>query len=61
MSLLLQNVVEINRPPQPVYQTIIEKTRGLAFRTQAVGAAMEKQVAVVPTEVQSTPIVDAAR
>ncbi|KAG6831367.1 hypothetical protein H0H87_005378 [Tephrocybe sp. NHM501043] len=36
---LEKNVIEINRPPLPVYQTIIEKTRGLALRTQALGAA----------------------
>ncbi len=41
--LLFQNVIEINRPPQPIYQTVIEKTRGLAFRTQALGAAMARQ------------------
>ncbi|KAI0703761.1 eukaryotic translation initiation factor 3 subunit 6 [Cytidiella melzeri] len=38
-----KNVIEINRPPQPIYQTVIEKTRGLAFRTQALGAAMGRQ------------------
>ena len=37
-----QNVIEIRRPPQPIYQTVIEKTRGLAFRTQALGAAMAR-------------------
>ena len=25
-----------------MYQTVIEKTRGLAFRTQALGAAMSR-------------------
>ena len=35
-----QNVIEIHRPPLPIYQSVIEKTRGLAFRTQAMGAAM---------------------
>ncbi|KAF8585071.1 eukaryotic translation initiation factor 3, subunit 6 [Ramaria rubella] len=39
---LEKNVIEINRPALPVYQTVIEKTRGLAFRTQALGAAMGK-------------------
>jgi len=42
MTPLVQNVIEINRPPQPIYQTIIEKTRGLALRTQALGAAMAR-------------------
>ena len=37
-----QNVIEIHRPPLPIYQSIIEKTRGLAFRTQALGAAMSR-------------------
>lgn len=39
---LEKNVIEINRPPQPIYQTVIEKTRGLAFRSQALGAAMSR-------------------
>ncbi|KAF6754956.1 eukaryotic translation initiation factor 3 subunit 6 [Ephemerocybe angulata] len=37
---LEKNVIQINRPPQPVYQTIIEKTRGLSLRTQALGSAL---------------------
>ncbi|EIW83824.1 eukaryotic translation initiation factor 3 subunit 6 [Coniophora puteana RWD-64-598 SS2] len=37
---LEKNVIEIHRAPLPVYQTVIEKTRGLAFRTQAMGAAL---------------------
>ncbi|GJE91610.1 eukaryotic translation initiation factor 3, subunit 6 [Phanerochaete sordida] len=37
-----KNVIEINRPPLPIYQSVIEKTRGLAFRTQALGAAMAR-------------------
>ncbi|KAF7981184.1 hypothetical protein HWV62_34493 [Athelia sp. TMB] len=39
---LEKNVIEINRPPLPVYQSVIEKTRGLAFRSQAMGAAMAR-------------------
>jgi len=39
---LEKNVIEINRPPQPIYQTVIEKTRGLALRTQALGAAIAR-------------------
>ncbi|TBU51218.1 eukaryotic translation initiation factor 3 subunit 6 [Dichomitus squalens] len=39
---LEKNVIEIHRPPLPIYQSIIEKTRGLAFRTQALGAAMSR-------------------
>ena len=34
-----KNVIDINRPAQPVYQTVIEKTRGVAIRLQALGAA----------------------
>jgi translation initiation factor 3 subunit E len=37
-----QNVIQITRPPVPVYQTVIEKTRGLAFRAQAMGVALER-------------------
>ncbi|KAF8553938.1 eukaryotic translation initiation factor 3, subunit 6 [Imleria badia] len=37
---LEKNVIEIHRAPLPVYQSVIEKTRGLAFRTQALGAGM---------------------
>ena len=37
-----QNVVVINRPSQPVYHNIIEKTRQLAVRTQALGVAMAR-------------------
>ena len=39
---LVQNVIEIHRPALPVYQTVIEKTRGLSIRTQALGAAMAR-------------------
>jgi len=38
----LKNVIEINRPPLPVYQTVIEKTRQLAVRTQALGVAVAR-------------------
>jgi len=37
-----QNVIEINRPALPAYQTIIEKTRGMAYRAQGLGAAIGK-------------------
>jgi translation initiation factor 3 subunit E len=40
IMFILQNVIEINRPALPIYQTVIEKTRGLALRTQALGAAV---------------------
>ncbi|KAF4586497.1 translation initiation factor 3 subunit E [Pleurotus pulmonarius] len=39
---LEKNVIEINRPPQPIYQSVIEKTRGLSIRTQALGAALSR-------------------
>ncbi|CAL1712126.1 unnamed protein product [Somion occarium] len=50
---LEKNVIEINRPPQPIYQTVIEKTRGLAFRTQALGAAMSRSQQPPPTMQQN--------
>jgi translation initiation factor 3 subunit E len=37
---LEQNVITTSKPALPIYQTVIEKTRGLAFRTQVLGAAM---------------------
>ena len=40
--LLSQNVIEINRPPLPVYQNVIEKTRQLAVRTQALGITVSR-------------------
>ncbi|KAJ7590918.1 eukaryotic translation initiation factor 3 subunit 6 [Mycena floridula] len=39
---LEKNVIHITRPPLPTYQTIIEKTRGLALRSQALGAAVSR-------------------
>ncbi|KAG6828423.1 hypothetical protein H0H92_008046 [Tricholoma furcatifolium] len=58
---LEKNVIEINRPPLPVYQTIIEKTRGLALRTQALGAAAARSTqqgsgAAKPTEAVSPAV-----
>ena len=38
----MQNVIEINRPALPIYQSVIEKTRGLALRTQVMGAALAR-------------------
>ncbi|KAF8491151.1 eIF3 subunit 6 N terminal domain-containing protein [Russula emetica] len=37
---LEKNVIEIHRPALPIYQSVIEKTRGLSIRTQALGAAL---------------------
>lgn len=61
---LFQNIIEINRPALPVHQTIIEKTRGVALRTQALGAALARPVvsakaaeapgAIPPTSVSIT-------
>lgn len=42
---LEQNVISTSKPSVPVYQSIIEKTKGLAFRTQVLGAAMAKRAA----------------
>jgi len=39
---LEKNVIEINRPPLPVYQNVIEKTRQLAVRTQALGVTVSR-------------------
>ena len=41
-SLLIfhQNQITISRPAQPVYQTVIEKTRGLGLRMQAMGIGL---------------------
>lgn len=56
-----QNVIQIARPPQPVYQTVIEKTRGLAFRTQAMGVALERSSAApVPGAPEAGVPVEAA-
>ncbi|KIJ53523.1 hypothetical protein M422DRAFT_64535 [Sphaerobolus stellatus SS14] len=51
---LEKNVIEINRPALPVYQSIIEKTRGMAFRAQVLGAAMGK---VGQTEIVDNTVV----
>lgn len=51
----IQNVIEIHRPPLPVYQSIIEKTRGLAFRTQALGAAMTRTTQAPPPATDALP------
>ncbi|KIL62671.1 hypothetical protein M378DRAFT_12729 [Amanita muscaria Koide BX008] len=48
---LEKNVIEINRPPQLVYQSVIGKTRGLALRTQAIRVAVARAGAV-PLEKQ---------
>ncbi|KAI9452791.1 eukaryotic translation initiation factor 3 subunit 6 [Lactarius psammicola] len=39
---LEKNVIEIHRPALPIYQSVIEKTRGLSIRTQALGAALSR-------------------
>lgn len=54
-----QNVIEINRPPLPIYQTVIEKTRGLALRTQALGAAVARtgqQGSIAKNEAQAPAV-----
>lgn len=62
---LEKNVIEINRPPLPIYQSVIEKTRGLAFRTQALGAAMSRSPMqgqpVAPQEEGQPAVVEGAR
>ncbi|KIK22614.1 hypothetical protein PISMIDRAFT_680018 [Pisolithus microcarpus 441] len=57
---LEKNVIEIHRTALPVYQTVIEKTRGLAFRTQALGAGMLHSQQAVQSQSQPS-VVDGAR
>jgi translation initiation factor 3 subunit E len=35
-------VIEIFRPAVPVYQTVIDKTRGLHLRTSGLGTAISR-------------------
>jgi len=61
---LEKNVIEIHRSPLPVYQSVIEKTRGLAFRTQAIGAGLIRapQISAQPAASDIQPaLVDGAR
>lgn len=37
----LQNTVQMNHSETPVYQSVIERSKGLLFRAQAMGSAME--------------------
>ncbi|KAH7913217.1 eIF3 subunit 6 N terminal domain-containing protein [Hygrophoropsis aurantiaca] len=57
---LEKNVIEIHRSPVPVYQSVIEKTRGLAFRTQGMGAGMLQPQGAAPQQAQPA-VVEAAR
>ncbi|KAI0747190.1 eukaryotic translation initiation factor 3 subunit 6 [Daedaleopsis nitida] len=56
---LEKNVIEIHRPPLPIYQSVIEKTRGLAFRTQALGAAMSRTQQPLAPEAAQPAVVEA--
>ncbi|KAE9389700.1 hypothetical protein BT96DRAFT_959976 [Gymnopus androsaceus JB14] len=58
---LEKNLIQISRPPQPVYQSVIEKTRGLAMRMQALGAAIARIGAVPVAPVPSTPAPQSAQ
>jgi hypothetical protein len=62
LTILLQNVIEIHRPALPIYQAVIEKTRGLSIRTQALGAALSRtgQQQQAPAQEQSA-VVEGAR
>ncbi|KAF5347211.1 hypothetical protein D9758_011043 [Tetrapyrgos nigripes] len=54
---LEKNLIQISRPPQPIYQSVIEKTRGLAIRTQVLGAAVAKASAPpLTTEAQAAAV-----
>lgn len=59
---LEKNVIEIHRPALPIYQSVIEKTRGLSIRTQALGAALSRtgQQQTQPTQEQPA-VVEGAR
>jgi translation initiation factor 3 subunit E len=63
-QFFLQNVIEIHRPALPIYQSVIEKTRGLSIRTQALGAALsrtgQQQQQAQPAPEQSA-VVEGAR
>ncbi|KAI0260646.1 eukaryotic translation initiation factor 3, subunit 6 [Gloeopeniophorella convolvens] len=59
---LEKNVIEINRPALPIYQSVIEKTRGLSIRTQALGAALSRTGQQQAQQVQEQPaVVEGAR
>ncbi|KAH9053983.1 eukaryotic translation initiation factor 3 subunit 6 [Lactarius deliciosus] len=57
---LEKNVIEIHRPALPIYQTVIEKTRGLSIRTQALGAALSRTGQQQPAQEQPA-VVEGAR
>ncbi|KAF8466542.1 eukaryotic translation initiation factor 3 subunit 6 [Russula ochroleuca] len=61
---LEKNVIEIHRPALPIYQSVIEKTRGLSIRSQALGAALsrtgQQQQQAQPAQEQSA-VVEGAR
>ncbi|CEQ40504.1 SPOSA6832_02116, partial [Sporobolomyces salmonicolor] len=40
-----KNIVQMNHADTPVYQTVIEKSRGLLFRSQAIASAIEIRAA----------------
>ncbi|EGN99164.1 hypothetical protein SERLA73DRAFT_108523 [Serpula lacrymans var. lacrymans S7.3] len=59
---LEKNVIEIHRTALPVYQSVIEKTRGLAFRTQAMGAGITRSQQVSSQKNEAQPaVVEGAR
>jgi translation initiation factor 3 subunit E len=64
LTITLQNVIEIHRPALPIYQSVIEKTRGLSIRSQALGAALsrtgQQQQQAQPAQEQSA-VVEGAR
>jgi translation initiation factor 3 subunit E len=63
LMILPQNVIEIHRPALPIYQSVIEKTRGLSIRTQALGAALSRtgqQQQAQPNQ-QQPAVVEGAR
>ncbi|KAG5220260.1 eukaryotic translation initiation factor [Salix suchowensis] len=41
------NASTLGKPPQPIYQSVIEKTRGLSIRTQALGQLCHELAALL--------------
>ena len=61
-GIIPQDVIEIHRPALPIYQSVIEKSRRLSIRTQALGAPLSgtgKQQQMQPAE--QPAVVEGAR
>ncbi|KAF7297851.1 Eukaryotic translation initiation factor 3 subunit E [Mycena chlorophos] len=51
-----KNVIEIFRPAAPVYQSVIDKTRGLHLRTSGLGTAISRIGSGVPASAADTTV-----